>query len=280
MRRTRELARCRPSCASDSGTSRRARAARMGLEPVGCRPATAAPRSRSRPDDAPARFRHLDRSLLGAALLVDGELRLRLEYTERSHAELLLPMIDGLLAEAGLGARRPRRPRLRVRTGCLHRPADLGGVAQGLAFAAGLPVAPVSSLAAVAELVPAAAGESRAVVQRRARMGEVYWVSSAARPTGPLPRSARSRSPRRAGGRGGTRAVHAAGNALRGISAAGRPARGTRADAACGAGIHARMPWRAWAPGGLRAGAGVSAELALPVYVRDDVARPSAAPSR
>jgi len=214
-----------------------------------------------------------------AALLVDGELRLRLEYTERSHAELLLPMIDGLLAEAGLapgdldGLAFGRGP------GAFTGLRIAAGVAQGLAFAAGLPVAPVSSLAAVAELVPAAAGEV-VLACSDARMGEVYWGEFRREADGSVtPLCAESvSSPAQVGGTG-TGAVHAAGNALRVFPLlAGRLAE-------LGLTLHAGLHPRADAVARLgarqiAAGAGVSAELALPVYVRDDVARPSAAPSR
>ena len=214
-----------------------------------------------------------------AALLVDGELRLRLEYTERSHAELLLPMIDGLLAEAGLapadldGVAFGRGP------GAFTGLRIAAGVAQGLAFAAGLPVAPVSSLAAVAELVPAAPGEV-VLACNDARMGEVYWGEFRREADGTVTAlGPESVSPPGQVGEAGARAVHAAGNALRACpQLAERLAeRGLRLHAA----LHPRAD--AVARLGARqiaAGAGVPAEQALPVYVRDDVARPPAAPSR
>jgi tRNA threonylcarbamoyladenosine biosynthesis protein TsaB len=214
-----------------------------------------------------------------AALLLDGDLRLRCEYTERSHAELLLPMIDALLVEAGLlpadldGLAFGRGP------GAFTGLRIAAGVAQGLAFAAGLPVAPVSSLAAVAERVPAADGEV-VLACNDARMGEVYWslfrreTDGSVTPLAPESVHPPERVDAEAAG-----AVHAAGNALVAYPAlAGRLAgRGLtlhpgllpRADAV------ARLGARQ-----IAAGAGVAAELALPVYVRNDVARPSVAPSR
>ncbi len=109
-----------------------------------------------------------------AALFQDGAITLRFEITERSHADLILPMVESLLGEAGLaladldGLAFGRGPGgftgLRIAT----------GVVQGLALGAGLPVAPVSSLAAVAEQVPAGEGEA-ILVCNDARMGEVYW---------------------------------------------------------------------------------------------------------
>jgi tRNA threonylcarbamoyladenosine biosynthesis protein TsaB len=40
-----------------------------------------------------------------AALLIDRATTLRFEITERSHAELILPMVDSLLLAAGLELR-------------------------------------------------------------------------------------------------------------------------------------------------------------------------------
>lgn len=214
-----------------------------------------------------------------AALLLGGELRLRLEYTERGHAELLLPMIDGLLTEAGLapadldGLAFGRGP------GAFTGLRIAAGVAQGLAFGAGLPVAPVSSLAAVAELVPAAAGEV-VLVCNDARMGEVYWGEFRREADGTVTvLSQESVSPPGQVGEAATGAVHVAGNALRAFPVLAAQLSGR------GLVLHADLHPRADAVARLGArqiagGAGVVAELALPVYVRDDVAKPSAARSR
>ena len=209
-----------------------------------------------------------------AALYRDGEVTLRFEITERSHADLILPMVDSLLAEAGLeladldGLAFGRGPGgftgLRIAT----------GVVQGLALGANLPVAPVSSLAAVAEQVPAAAGET-ILVCNDARMGELYWCLFTRSAHGQIdPAGPESVSPpeRVTVAPGAVR--HAAGNGLPRyaqlqdrLRAAGLRIHDglyPRADAVARLGAHV-----------LAAGRGVTAEMALPVYVRDDVAKPS-----
>ncbi|HEY0180000.1 MAG TPA: tRNA (adenosine(37)-N6)-threonylcarbamoyltransferase complex dimerization subunit type 1 TsaB [Dokdonella sp.] len=109
-----------------------------------------------------------------AALLTrDGRLLARAELAPRRHAELLLPMCEALLDEAGLG----RRDLDAVAVG--RGPGAFTGVrlgvaaAQGIALALAIPVVPVSSLAALALQTPATgAAATLAVVD--ARMGEVY----------------------------------------------------------------------------------------------------------
>lgn len=211
------------------------------------------------------------------ALLLDGEMHLLAEITERSHADLVLPMVDALLAEAGLalgdldGIAFGRGP------GAFTGLRIAAGVAQGLAFGADLKVAPVSSLAAVAAQVPGLPGES-VLVCNDARMGEVYWgvcrLEADGSVTALLQESVSS--PDRVG-EGATALSHAAGNAL-----ARFPVLAERL-ATQGLRLHEGLLPRADAVARLGAlvlavGGGLPADQALPVYVRDDVARPPGVP--
>lgn len=110
-----------------------------------------------------------------AALLCDEDLRLRFEVLGRGHAERLLPMVDELLAEAGVGL--GELDALAVGRG----PGAFTGVriaislAQGLALGSGLRVAPVSDLRALAAAALAKSTADFALACLDARMGEVYW---------------------------------------------------------------------------------------------------------
>ncbi|MDD5329561.1 MAG: tRNA (adenosine(37)-N6)-threonylcarbamoyltransferase complex dimerization subunit type 1 TsaB [Sulfuricella sp.] len=108
--------------------------------------------------------------LCSVALWLDGELHVREELAGQRHSELVLPMVHGLLGEAGLrlnaldGVAFGEGPGsfTGLRIGC--------GVAQGLAFGGGLPVVGVCTLLALAD----ASGASRAIACLDARMGEIY----------------------------------------------------------------------------------------------------------
>jgi tRNA threonylcarbamoyladenosine biosynthesis protein TsaB len=212
-----------------------------------------------------------------ALRLASGEVLLRAVITERGHAELILPMIDMLLSEAGLrladldGLAFGRGP------GAFTGLRVAAGVAQGLAIGAGLRVAPISSLAAVAAQVTLDS-PAQVLVCNDARMGEIYWATywCGSNQTEPREQTTEAVSPpERIVVADGVR--HVAGNALMRYPLLQERARLSgwqihdglypRADAIARLGAVA-----------LAAGRGVGADQALPSYVRDDVARPSGGP--
>src|SRR5690242_14201234 len=116
------------------------------------------------------------------ALLHGDTLTERSELAPRRHAELVLPMAESLLAEAGL--KRTQLDGIAVGRG----PGAFTGVrlaisvAQGLAFALDLPVVTISSLAALAMQAPRNGAATLAVID--ARMGEMYAGAFAFNPDG------------------------------------------------------------------------------------------------
>jgi len=108
-----------------------------------------------------------------AALLIGDTLIERYEIAPRRHAELILPMIEALLAEAGVSRRQLGGIAVGRGPGAFTGVRLAISVAQGIALGLDLPVVPVSSLAALAQAAPQVADAS-ILATIDARMGEVY----------------------------------------------------------------------------------------------------------
>lgn len=99
----------------------------------------------------------------------------RFELAPRRHAELILPMAEQLLAEAGLARTQLDGLAFGRGPGAFTGVRIAAGVAQGIALAADLPVAPISTLRALAQGRYREGDHGRVLACLDARMREVYW---------------------------------------------------------------------------------------------------------
>ncbi len=107
-----------------------------------------------------------------AALFLDGQCLARVEQQANRHSSLILPMVESLLAEAGATLASLDAIAFDRGPGSFTGLRIGAGVAQGLAFAASLPVCAVSSL----ETLAAGCAHDRVLAAIDARMGQVYWA--------------------------------------------------------------------------------------------------------
>ena len=109
------------------------------------------------------------------ALLHNGEILAKDELSPKAHTRRILPMIDEVLSQAGIGLNQldalvfGRGPGsfTGVRIGC--------GIVQGLALGADLPVIAISNLTAMAQAAYQQFGSTQVLAAIDARMNEVYF---------------------------------------------------------------------------------------------------------
>lgn len=109
------------------------------------------------------------------ALQLDTDISERHHVEARAHTRILVPMIRELLEEKKLHTGDLDAVVLGNGPGSFIGMRISASLAQGLCFGAGLPLVPVSSLAAVAAEVMSDEGAERVVVAQDARMNEVYF---------------------------------------------------------------------------------------------------------
>lgn len=116
-------------------------------------------------------------SACSAALLVGDEVHYCFELADRRHSERILPMMDSLLTDAGLSLKNLDALAFGRGPGSFTGLRIAAGVIQGAAFAASLPVVPVSTLRALAQGAFRERGAKRVMSALDARMAEVYWAA-------------------------------------------------------------------------------------------------------
>ena len=109
------------------------------------------------------------------ALNIDGEVTEHFDVIPRRHSRELLPMVDGILAKAGLTIGDMDALAFGCGPGAFTGLRVATAMVQGLAFAVDLPVIPVSTLAALAQQGLREHGARQVLSAIDARMGEVYW---------------------------------------------------------------------------------------------------------
>lgn len=110
-----------------------------------------------------------------AAVLTDDAVIERYQLAPRQQSELILPMVDELMNEAGLSVSQLDAVAFGRGPGAFTGVRLAAAVTQGISFAAGLPVLPVSTLAAMAEATFHQHDIECVYTAIDARMKEVYW---------------------------------------------------------------------------------------------------------
>lgn len=109
------------------------------------------------------------------ALYLDGTVNERFEIAPRRHTQLLLPMVEVLLADAGISLAELDAIAYTRGPGSFTGLRITLGIVQGLAHGLDRPVIGISTLAVLAQRTLRTLEASRVAVAMDARMGQVYW---------------------------------------------------------------------------------------------------------
>ena len=109
------------------------------------------------------------------ALLIDDNVEEIFEIIPRQHTERVLPMVDEVLKSSGVTLSQLDALAFNCGPGSFTGVRVGTSVVQGLAFSVDLPVIPVSSLAALAQLAYRQEQQENVLSVIDARMNEMYW---------------------------------------------------------------------------------------------------------
>ena len=114
---------------------------------------------------------------MASCALLSGETLLSRESSGvRTHSQSILPMVQELLAEAGVTLQQCDAIAFGAGPGSFTGVRTACGIAQGLAFGAGLPAVSLVTLDAMALTCRQQTGAADILAVLDARMGEVYWA--------------------------------------------------------------------------------------------------------
>ncbi len=213
-----------------------------------------------------------------AALIIDGEVRDIYQLAPREHTKLILNMVQQLLDDAGLAVTQLDALAFGRGPGSFTGVRIATGVVQGLAFAADLPVVGVSTLASIAQLCLEEHEQPRVLASIDARMGDVYWGCYEQSSSGlmQLIGSELVSAPEKLAFPSSA-SWCIAGSGWKTYADELTPVLGDQLLAHYADYLPHSKTIARLAADGFSRGEAVSAELALPVYLRDDVAKKAAA---
>ena len=117
----------------------------------------------------------LSTAACSVAIAVNDEIYEQHQIVAQQHAQLILPIIQSLLAEADLALAQLDAIAFGCGPGSFTGLRLAAGVTQGLAFGADLPVIPISSLQVLAQTAYRELHVTQVISALDARMQEVYW---------------------------------------------------------------------------------------------------------